>query len=292
MVEIRIVARALALFALALVLALVTIAQPAAAQQKGGGELPRKGGGDDTATAPKGGGDVPKKGGGQGWHECQYGSGRYVHVADVDEGHAHFHGIISMLCLGIMNTDADGDFHSNTPATRAGAASATLRLFEYRTKRLDHCDAESGSWPRPFVDVDESTPHGQEVVAAWCRSIWNGVSADHFNPLASLRRDQAASAVLRLLDAVWLEENNSSYTELGRRSTEPTFTDVDPDSTHAEAIGILAADHIIHGVTCDFYRPSDPLTRGQLATILSVARYQHVGKGGHNDPCQDVHSYS
>lgn len=46
------------------------------------------------------------------------------------------------------------------------------------------------------------------------------------------------------------------------------FSDVDPDDTHAEGIRWAADRGLIEGFSDGTFRPGDPVTRGQLATIL------------------------
>ena len=46
------------------------------------------------------------------------------------------------------------------------------------------------------------------------------------------------------------------------------FTDVDPDSTHADGIHWAAGQGLVEGFDDGTFRPDAPVTRGQLATIL------------------------
>lgn len=265
-IEIRCITRVFGLIALATVFAIGATAQPAAAQQKGGGD-------DDASTG---------RGAAENWHPCQTGSEEYVNAMDVDGTvNVHYEGIIMMLCQGVMSTDAEGNFRSNQPVLRADAASATLRLVKSATGMSDSgCTGHEGSWPRPFHDVDKSTPHNFEIIEAWCLGIWNGVTADQFQPRSTLTRAQAASIVIRTLDFIWLAYYDVRFSDSVAECTDPEFSDVELDSTHGMAINQIACAGIVRGDTFREYLPGRQLTRGQLATILNVGVFQSFPQKG------------
>lgn len=230
-----------------------------------------------TAAMAVGPVDAQQKGGGKGWYECLSGSNEHVFAGDVDKEDVHLSGIVFMLCRDMMSTDGNGNFRPNEPVSRAGAAHATLRVYEHRTELTNNHCKHSGSWPKPFTDVDSrTTPHGPEIIEAWCVGIWNGVNADQFQPLGSLTRAQVASVVVRMLDKTWDELYGFDWSWYNSCSNSNQFTDVNVNSVHSQQINLLACNHLVRGKGEGQYIPQAKLTRGQLASILSVARGQHV----------------
>lgn len=104
-----------------------------------------------------------------------------------------------------------------------------------------------------FSDVPEDGTHAEDIAALADRGITTGCAEDRFCPRATVTREQMASFLARALDLP---------------SGEATFTDVDPDSEHAEDIAALAASGITTGCDEDRFCPSDTLTRAQAATLL------------------------
>lgn len=217
-----------------------------------------------------GGEDVPRKGGDPVRHECSYGSSaESVLVSNLTEDNVHFDSIIWTLCEGIMSADEAGDFRSNAPVSRAEAASATLRLYGQRTgTTTGHCGPYGGRAPQPFDDVEEGTPHSLDIVQAWCLGIWQGVTADLFEPDGSLTRAQSATAVIQTMDAIWMKNYGFTFGDHVTECIDPRFTDVELDSTHGMSINRLACAGIVKGVSAGVYLPQGTLTRGQLASVL------------------------
>jgi hypothetical protein len=68
-------------------------------------------------------------------------------------------------------------------------------------------------------------------------------------------------------DGVWAERIRDLFWQQAKGI--PVFNDVPADHTHADAIHRLAAMGIVGGFPDGTFKPSDPVTRGQLATIIS-----------------------
>jgi hypothetical protein len=62
---------------------------------------------------------------------------------------------------------------------------------------------------------------------------------------------------------------DGATTDLPRFDCPPTFSDVSPDSVHAEAIEELARRDILLGRDDGTFRPANDVTRGQLASIVA-----------------------
>jgi hypothetical protein len=68
-------------------------------------------------------------------------------------------------------------------------------------------------------------------------------------------------------DGVWAERIRDLFWQQAKGIQ--VFNDVPADHTHADAIHRLAAMGIVGGFPDGTFKPSDPVTRGQLATIIS-----------------------
>ena len=113
--------------------------------------------------------------------------------------------------------------------------------------------------PTPrFSDVADSSMHFDSIAALWARGGTMGCSVEPFLycPDSFVTRAQMAAFLLRGL--VWPSDQPSK------------FTDVDPASTHATAIGKLYAEGVVSGCTSEPLRfcPDSFVTRAQMATFL------------------------
>jgi hypothetical protein len=112
----------------------------------------------------------------------------------------------------------------------------------------------------PFVDVVPGSTHADNVTCAAALGIAEGVSLSppRFAPERTVTRAQIASLLARLLDVtgVPLPDAGTRFTDLG-------------GSVHAENVERLAAAGIVRGRTTTTYAPGQPVTRGQLASLLA-----------------------
>jgi hypothetical protein len=104
-----------------------------------------------------------------------------------------------------------------------------------------------------FLDDDRTEAEGSiEAIAA--RGITNGCDSDHFCPRQPLTRAEASVLVDRAL------------------TLEPTtfsgFPDIDGEEWYAEAVTRLAGHGILQGHNDGTFRPSEPLSRAQMAQLL------------------------
>ena len=104
-----------------------------------------------------------------------------------------------------------------------------------------------------FLDDDRTEAEGSiEAIAS--RGITNGCDPSHFCPRQPLTRAEAAVLVDRALS---LEP-----------ATAGAFPDVDSGAWYADAIGRLVGHGILQGHIDGTFRPSDPLSRAQMAQML------------------------
>lgn len=127
----------------------------------------------------------------------------------------------------------------------------------------DAASCGAGATP-PFADVSARSTHGPAVACAAAMGLVRGVSADppRFAPTAPVRRDAAASFLLRSLEAAGVQVPGAP--------AAPRFTDL-AGNVHAEAAERLAAAGILQGVSGDRYGPATAVTRAQLGSLLVAA---------------------
>jgi len=117
-------------------------------------------------------------------------------------------------------------------------------------------DVTSGS----FRDIATSS-HRDAIACVAERGITSGVSARRFAPERSVTRGQMATFIARLLE------------QAGRRVPDVgdvAFTDV-VGSVHATNIRRLAAAGLLNGFADGTYRPNEPVSRAQAASLLDRA---------------------
>ena len=109
------------------------------------------------------------------------------------------------------------------------------------------------------VKFDDTTDINVEKMAAI--GVVNGIGNNKFSPNSKLTREQAATMLSRLADAV-----GQTLTE-----REPTFADSDKFSSWAfDAIGKLQASGIMDGVGENKFSPAKDYTREQ--SIITIMR--------------------
>jgi subtilisin family serine protease len=130
--------------------------------------------------------------------------------------------------------------------------------------------AEGGACPTTtvpasgFRDVPSSSGHALAIdcIAEW--GITRGRSASEYQPRAPVTRGQMATFLATVVDA-----------GPGLPSGAPrAFPDV-AGSVHEDAINALARLDIVRGFGDGTYRPSQPVTRAQMASFL-VNTYEHL----------------
>jgi DNA-binding beta-propeller fold protein YncE len=116
-----------------------------------------------------------------------------------DTGAPHEDAIRRLAGAGIVVGRGDGTFDPEAPVRRDQLASLVVRTVEYATGReLTPEDA------RPFDDV-RGGAHATSVAVAAELGLLRGKGERRFDPFGATRRDQAASAAIRLFDRLQAE---------------------------------------------------------------------------------------
>lgn len=166
--------------------------------------------------------------------------------SDVPTGSTHAASIDWLVRQGIALGYADGTFGPADPVARQQMAA-------FLDRALDLPDA-----PDPgFTDVDAGSVHGTAVANLAAAGIVEGFPDGTFGARRSVTRGQVAAFLDRALD---LPDGG-----------DPGFDDVPAGSTHARAIAAMAAADISGGFGDGTFRPHEPITRGQMASLLQRA---------------------
>jgi Tol biopolymer transport system component len=137
----------------------------------------------------------------------------------------------------------------------------------------------------PFPDVAPGSTHARNVTCSAGLGLVRGRSDGTFDPRGNLTRGQAATILLRALEA--------SGIELAAATSR--FTDT-VGSVHAPAVDRLANTGIIAGRTTTRFDPQGDVTRGQLASLLDrtsrelLAAYPSVSGPRFDDTAGSVHA--
>jgi peptidoglycan-N-acetylglucosamine deacetylase len=118
-----------------------------------------------------------------------------------------------------------------------------------------------------FRDVPAEHPHLHAILCAARRGVIEGRTATTFAPGSALTRGQAASMLHRSLTANGIDPGAAGAVGFSDLGTSP----------HRRNVEQLAATGIIEGRTDGTFRPSDPIRREQMASML--VRLLELGYG-------------
>ncbi len=159
---------------------------------------------------------------------------------DVRLSNTHAPAIAALLARGDLSGCTATAFCPTRAVSRAQVATLLTRVAR----------VPAGE-PTRFRDV--SGTHRPGIEAVTTAGITHGCSRTRYCPGEDVTRGQLATLLQRAL----------------RLPDAPApFSDVPAGSMHAGAIGALSARGLIVGGTDGRFRPTDPVTRGQAATIL------------------------
>lgn len=114
---------------------------------------------------------------------------------DVVPGSTHDASINRLTALGIIRGDASGQFHPDRLVTRANVASFVVRTYEALSQTSQ---PPSRRW---FADTEGNT-HSDAIDRARELGLVRGTSTTTFNPGDPTRRDQMATLLSRMADAL------------------------------------------------------------------------------------------
>lgn len=110
-----------------------------------------------------------------------------------------------------------------------------------------------------FTDVPETNVHYDAIYNLANREVITGYPNGTYQPARHLTRAEAAVILVNALNLEPLEESDT------------VFSDVKDGLWYSDEVKLLADYGIISGYTNGKFGPSDKLTRGQMAVMLSMA---------------------
>ena len=188
----------------------------------------------------------------------------------------------SITCLSgwaITSGVTPTTYDPHGPVTRAQMASFLARWIDDHAARGTGQALPESDGGR-FSDVRADNVHRDAIARLTAVGIVRGRTSTTYAPSASVTRAQTASM---------LAGAHGYVTGTALPAGRDTFTD-DNDSPHEANIDRLAATGIVTGVGGFAFRPSDPVTRGAMASVLMrassdlVERGVAVTPGGEDEP--------
>lgn len=185
--------------------------------------------------------DVPCDGGA----DCP--SGKFT---DVDTKLWYHEGIDYAVSNGLMDGVSANSFAPNTATSRAMVVTVLYRM----------AGSPAVSSENPFTDVASGAWYHDAVIWGYTNGIVKGVSADRFDPNASVSREQLAAFLYRYAEftgkSVSAKDDLSSFADAGSVS-----------SWALDSVKWAVAEGLIQG-TGTGLEPKGSATRAQFATIL------------------------
>jgi len=178
---------------------------------------------------------------------------------------------IAIDCLawwGVTTGVTTTAFAPSDNVTRGQMASFLARWIDDLAAR-GAGRALPGDVPLRFDDVNASSAHAGPIARLADAGIITGRTARTFEPAAPVSRAQTATLVRQTLEYV-------SGNALPARGD--TFVD-DNGSVHEPNIDALAGSQVIAGATTFSFRPSVPVSRGAMASLLKRASDLLVEQG-------------
>jgi hypothetical protein len=163
---------------------------------------------------------------------------------DVLHGRVHSAAIHEAAAAGVVLGRGDGTFRPADHVTRGQLASFLARSLELPLRGV-------GSF---FGDVPRGHPHGASIAALAEHGIVTGNEDGEYRPGSRVTRGQMAAMLARSYD-------------LAPGGTA-AFTDVPSDHVHADAIRAVADAGVALGYGDGTFRPSERVTRAQMASFL------------------------
>lgn len=142
-----------------------------------------------------------------------------------------------------------------------GAFAAIAAFTVPVTAAAAVADACPSTLPSPgYPDVPRDSVHYEAIgcIAWW--EITLGTGFGTYDPSGTVRRDQMASFIARLVDRLG--------GDLSRYAPSSQFDDVSYDNPHRDNIDRLAEVGLVQGTGPGTYSPAQTVTRGQMATFL------------------------
>jgi glucose/arabinose dehydrogenase len=177
-----------------------------------------------------------------------------------DVGPPHGHAANCLAWHGIAQGRTATTYDPNAPVTRAQTASLLYRLLQL-LDGIELPERDRGAFP----DVDGG-PHVEaiETLTAIDPPVIRGYEDGTFGPQDRATRGQIATIVVLALDEVARQVDELEPLPAATSPYQDTA-----GSVHEDRIARLSEAGIVRGFEDGTFRPSRPVTRGQLASMLA-----------------------
>lgn len=180
-----------------------------------------------------------------------------VWIADMPEEHWSYPYVESLVELGIMDTDSQGNFEPDVPTTRAEFIYSLWKAF----------GAPEVEIKNSFNDVHPASIYITAVEWALSRGITNGLDSHHFGPDQTLSRQQAFTFLYRAMDYMGCAPSYGTGSESNLQITD--FYDYGQVSNWArDPIQLLMNAGIVEGSGTGYLWPRGDLNNAATAKIL------------------------
>lgn len=180
---------------------------------------------------------------------------------DIDTNQWYHEAVDFAVENGIMNGMTATTFEPDGTLTRAQVATMLYRIFG---------EEDVAGMEEPFTDVSESDWFYAAVTWAYNAGIINGMTADTFEPNASITREQLAVMLYRTTTALGIDAEALLGTDLTSYEDDEKISDYASD-----AMAWACGAELINGISYDnsgklYLAPQGNATRAQAAKILMM----------------------
>lgn len=165
---------------------------------------------------------------------------------DVHEGSFYYDAVLWAVNSGITNGTTDTTFSPNASCTRAQVVTFLWRAAGCPEPESSVCQ---------FVDVPKGSFYYKAVMWAAEEGITAGVTADHFQPGATVTRAQVVTFLWR-------------WDLCPKASSSSGFADVSKHAFYTDAVDWAVEYGITKGTTAKTFSPNDKCMRSQIVTLL------------------------
>ena len=180
-----------------------------------------------------------------------------VWIADMPEEHWSYPYVESLVELGIMDTDSQGNFEPDVPTTRAEFIYSLWLAFGGPYAEIENS----------FHDVHSDSIYIEAVEWALDSGITTGIGNNNFGPDQTLPREQAFTFLYRAMDYIGCAPTYGTGSEFYKQITE--FHDYEQISAWArDSIQLMMNVGMVTGSNDGNLWPKQDLNNAATAAIL------------------------
>ncbi|MCL2392681.1 MAG: S-layer homology domain-containing protein [Oscillospiraceae bacterium] len=123
----------------------------------------------------------------------------------------------------------------------------------------------------PFTDIVPTSWYYSFVRLVWENQLFQGTSHNLFTPQGNMTRAMFVQVLYRIEHGALIEENENPNSDHNtqRSSLNAQFADVSAQAWYYDAVEWAARQGLVNGVGDGNFAPNRPITRGEMAVLLS-----------------------